>query len=111
MSSSAALTAVIGSSNVHAAGYAFAFAPVAINCIALVTLAVLIHRWTGHSYPHRQASEAEVLKERSAAGFESGDLDRALEDLGEAFDISRGDLEIILWRAEIHAQNRRKATI
>lgn len=105
----AALTAVIGSSDIHAAGYAFAFAPVAINCIALVTFAMFIHRWTGHSYPHVQASEAEVEQERTAAGFESGDLDRALEDLHETFDISREDLEHILWRAELHAEKRRKA--
>lgn len=105
----AALTAVIGSSNIHAAGYAFAFAPVAINSIALVTLAVLIHRWTGHSYPHRQASDAEVQNERSAAGFKAADLDQALEDLHETFDISRADLELILWRAEVHADKRRGA--
>lgn len=104
----AALTAVIGSSNVHEAGYAFAFAPVGINCIALVTIAVLIHRWTGHSYPHVQASVAEVREERTAAGFERSDLDQALEDVHETFDIAREDLEHILWRAEIHAAERRR---
>lgn len=105
----AALTSVIGSASIHDAGYAFAFAPVAINSITLVTLAMVIHRWTGHSYPHRQVDEGEILTGGSAAGFERADLDRALDDLHETFDISREDLEQILWRAEIHAENRRNA--
>lgn len=105
----AALTSVIGSASIHEAGYAFAFAPVAINAITLVTLAMVIHRWTGHSYPHRQVDDAAILTSGSPAGFERADLDLALDDLHETFDISREDLEQILWRAEVHAENRRKA--
>lgn len=105
----AALTSVIGSASIHEAGYAFAFAPVAINAITLVTLAMVIHRWTGHSYPHRQVDDATILTSGSPAGFERADLDLALDDLHETFDISREDLEQILWRAEVHAENRRKA--
>ena len=99
----AALTAVIGSSAIHAQGYAFAFAPVAINSIALVSLAMFFHRISGHSYPHRPLAEPEQL---AAAGLHLDDIDRALADMHESFDISREDLELLLARAELHAKER-----
>ena len=99
----AALTAVIGSSAIHAQGYAFAFAPVAINSIALVSLAMFFHRISGHSYPHQARAEPEQL---AAAGLHLDDIDRALADMHESFDISREDLDLLLARAELHAQER-----
>ncbi|MBN8818041.1 MAG: HPP family protein [Sphingomonas sp.] len=106
----AALTAVIGSPAIHAAGYAFAFAPVALNSIALVSLAMFFHRMTGHSYPHVPvAPPARVDEARAAAGFHMEDIDRALEDMQESFDISREDLDLLLSQAELHAMTRRGA--
>lgn len=103
----AALTAVIGSAGIHAAGYAFALAPVAINSVALVLLAILFHRATGRSYPHRAAvAPAAIAAERTAAGFHPDDIDAALADMHESFDISREDLEVLLSRAELHARAR-----
>lgn len=103
----AALTAVIGSQGVHAAGYAFAFAPVAINSIALVSLAMFFHRLSGHSYPHQPALPAEDRDLiRQAAGFHLEDIDRALDNMHENFDISREDLDLLLSTAEIYAQER-----
>jgi len=107
----AALTAVIGSQGVHASGFAFAFAPVGINSIALVSIAMFFHRMTGHSYPHQAAltpSEINVLRE--AAGFHLDDIDKALDDLPDSIDISREDLDVLLSRAEIYAQERRAST-
>ena len=106
----AALTAVIGSPGIHAAGYGFAFAPVAINSIALVSLAMFFHRLSGHSYPHHPALSADDRQVvRVAAGFHAEDIDRALEDLHENFDISREDLDLLLSTAEIYARERRAA--
>jgi CBS domain-containing membrane protein len=34
------------------------------------------------------------------------DIDRALADLGETFDVSREDLDLLLQRAEFHAAER-----
>lgn len=102
----AALTAVIGSDQIHAAGYAFALFPVAINCIALVTLATYFHRWTGHSYPHRAA---ELPAGAAPPGLHLSDIDAALEDMHESFDISREDLDALLSRAELHALARSAA--
>ncbi|MDX3899505.1 MAG: HPP family protein [Sphingobium sp.] len=104
----AALTAVIGSQGIHAAGYSFAFAPVGINSIALVTLALFFHRLTPHSYPHQPGEPPAVLDAmREQAGFHAQDIDRALDDLQDSFDISRADLDLLLSRAEIHAMARR----
>jgi CBS domain-containing membrane protein len=106
----AALTAVIGSPAVHAAGYAFAFAPVGINSIALVSIGMFFHRMTGHSYPHHTPlPQRELEAMREAAGFTLDDIDRALDELPDSVDISRDDLDLLLSRAEIFAQERRAA--
>jgi len=101
----AALTAVIGSQGIHAAGYAFAFAPVAINSIALVSLAMFFHRVSGHSYPH---IPVPVAPGAQAAGLHLEDIDRALAELPDSFDISREDLDVLLSKAEAHAITRRR---
>lgn len=106
----AALTAVIGTPAVQAAGFGFAFAPVAINSIALVSLAMVFHRATGHSYPHHAPLAARDIDAlRVVAGFEIEDIDKALDELPDSIDISREDLDLLLSRAEIFAQQRRAA--
>ncbi|WHO39716.1 HPP family protein [Sphingobium sp. AP49] len=104
----AALTAVIGSQGIHDAGYAFAFAPVGINSIALVSLGLFFHRLSGHSYPHQPIAPPVFADQlREAAGFHLEDIDQALAELPDSFDISRADLDLLLSRAEIHAKARR----
>lgn len=99
----AALTAVIGGSGVHGAGYFFAFAPVGINSIALVTLGLFIHRATARSYPHVPALPVPV---DSASNLLPADIDAALDDMHESFDISRADLDALLTGAQAHAARR-----
>ncbi|SFS05808.1 HPP family protein [Sphingomonas jatrophae] len=106
----AALTAVIGGAPIHAAGFGFAFAPVGINSLLLVLLAVAFHRLRGHSYPHRPAAPAVVAAAERAAGFAPEDLDLALADMHESFDIDRADLDLLLATAETHARRRRAGT-
>jgi CBS domain-containing membrane protein len=101
----AALTAVIGSQGIHAAGYGFAFTPVGINSIALVSLAMFYHRATARSYPHQPGA---APREVAAAGFHSEDIDAALADMHESFDISREDLDALLAKAELHSMARRR---
>ncbi|KHL24446.1 membrane protein [Croceibacterium mercuriale] len=99
----AALTAVIGGSGVHDAGYAFAFAPVGINSIALVALALMIHRATARSYPHVPPPSAPT---GPVPGLQATDIDAALDEMHESFDISRADLDALLTRAQAHAAHR-----
>ncbi|QXQ07262.1 HPP family protein [Sphingosinicellaceae bacterium] len=104
----AALTAVIGSQGIHAAGFGFAFAPVGINSVALVGLAMLFHRLRAHSYPHKiTVSEASP----QVAAFQHADIDAALADMHESFDISREDLDALLDHAERHAAARSNGTV
>ncbi len=99
----AALTAVIGSPGIHAAGFGFALVPVGINSLALVGLGVCYHRLTRHSYPHRAAAPVTP-----AGGLHAADIDAALADLHETFDIAPADLDALLTRAEVHAEARRR---
>ena len=101
----AALTAVIGTQDIHAAGYYFAFAPVALNSIALVSLAMFFHRLSGHSYPHIPLPAGDVVP---ATDLHMEDIDRALAELPDNYDISREDLDVLLSHAEAHAIERRK---
>jgi CBS domain-containing membrane protein len=107
----AALTAVIGGPAVHAAGFAFAFAPVALDSVLLVALAIAFHRLSRHGYPHSAAPAPQVAREARAAGFEPEDIDAALAEMHEAFDIARADLDLLLARAEVHARARRAGLV
>ncbi|MDP1027979.1 HPP family protein [Sphingomonas sp. KR1UV-12] len=98
----AALTAVIGSQGIHAAGFAFAFTPVCINSVALVSIGMILHRATARTYPHVAAPAA------SRSALHDADIDAALADMHESFDISREDLNALLTHAERHATARVK---
>lgn len=99
----AALTAVIGGNAVHAAGWSFALVPVGLNSLVLVAFGIAFHTATRHSYPHRPATVASPDR----SGLHLADIDAALADMHESFDISRADLDALLTRAEIHAVARR----
>jgi CBS domain-containing membrane protein len=86
---------------VLAQGYAFALLPIGVNAVLLTVCGLAVHRFTGHSYPHR------VRPAPPAPGLLPEDIDAALADAGEAFDISREDLLTLLARAEHHAAARR----
>lgn len=98
----AALTAVIGGPAIAATGYAFRFVIIAANSLILLASAWLFHQISGHSYPHRPAPAV------TRALLHRDDIDRALAEQGEAFDIDPADLERLLQRAEAHAVARRK---
>jgi CBS domain-containing membrane protein len=98
-----ALTGVIGGPAVHASGYAFAFLPVATSSLALVIFAAVFLRATGHAYPHRATPTP-----MPASNLDRSDIDAALAEMHESFDIARDDLDALLARAEIHAAARRR---
>ena len=83
--------------------------PIAAGSILLVGVAWAFHRVSGHAYPHRPDPVA-ARRELAAEGLIPDDLDRALADLHETFDISREDLALLLARAEHHAAERRERT-
>lgn len=80
--------------------------PVLINSLILVAVGIVFHRFSGHSYPHRPGPIDGKVVLAEPAGVLMDDIDDALADFGETFDISREDLALLLARAEVHAAAR-----
>jgi CBS domain-containing membrane protein len=107
-----ALTAVLGGPGIHDLGLGFVLWPVMGNSLALLALALVFNNMTGRAYPHR-VTPAPVDHGTSdpapirRIGFHSEDLDDVLKDYDQVLDIDRGDLEMILRRAELRSYRRR----
>ncbi|KTE31623.1 hypothetical protein ATE62_19720 [Sphingopyxis sp. HIX] len=100
-----ALSAVLGWSTFGSHVVDF-LVPVVINSAVLVAIGILFHRFSGHSYPHRARAIEGKPPVPAPVGVQMADIDAALEDFGETFDISREDLALLLERAEVHAAAR-----
>ena len=88
----------------HGAGqplWSFPVVPVGLDSLLLVAAGVAFHRWSAHGYPHRPPTTP------SGSAFTSEDVDAALADMHETFDITRADLDALLARAAHHAAIRR----
>lgn len=97
-----ALLGVLGGSAVLDQGIGFALVPVGLDALLLVLTGYVFHRVSGHSYPHRPApapADPHILPQ---------DIDAALAEAHESFDVSREDLAALLEAAERHAIARRK---
>lgn len=113
-SGAVALTAVLGGPAVHALGYRFVLAPVALQSFLLLGSALVWHAVSGHRYPHAaRAPKAASAKNAGSAdgapaqaGFSRADLEAVLRDRDELLDIDTDDLETILRDAEIRAYAR-----
>mgnify|MGYP000904071224 CR=1 FL=1 len=105
-----ALTAVLGGPAIEQLGHGFALWPVSVNSAFMLLVALLFNNATGRRYPHRGAAASSHGTRDplpSHRGFIREDLDAALAGFGELLDIEREDLEEIMVRAQLHAQNRR----
>lgn len=100
-----ALSAVLGWSTFASHVVDF-LVPVLINSLVLVAIGMFFHRFSGHSYPHRARPVEGKTLVLAPVGLQMADIDAALDDLGETFDISREDLALLLERAEVHAASR-----
>ncbi|RAR66069.1 CBS domain-containing membrane protein [Paraburkholderia unamae] len=105
-SGAVALTAVLGGPAVHALGYEFVFAPVALQSVLLLGSALVYHAATGHRYPHAVRAPKVAGPVAAQAGFTRADLEAVLDDRDELLDIDTDDLETILRDAEIRAYAR-----
>jgi CBS domain-containing membrane protein len=109
-SGAVALTAVLGGSQVHALGYGFVLAPIALQSAALLGSAVVYHRLTGHRYPHawRHAppAAAEPAASPATPGFTRSDLEAVLARQSELLDIDPDDLEALLRETQLQAYAR-----
>jgi CBS domain-containing membrane protein len=105
-SGAVALTAVLGGPAVHALGYKFVFAPVALQSFLLLGSALVYHAATGHRYPHAARPAKALGPVAAQAGFTRADLEAVLSERDELLDIDTDDLETILHDAEIRAYAR-----
>ena len=110
-----ALSAVLGAAQ-DAPSYMFALVPVGLNTALLVTVAILFHRFAGHSYPHVPP------KARSAHGTadpapllrtppSEQDVEEALQAYGDVLDVDAADLQVVLHDAEVRAAERSHASL
>jgi CBS domain-containing membrane protein len=87
------------------AGWLFPLVPVGLNSALLVVAAVAFHRWSAHAYPHRPVATP------ASSAFAPEDIDAALAEMHETFDIAREDLDALLTRAADHAAIRQERRV
>lgn len=102
----AAITTILGGQAIIDAGYLFPVSIVAANSMALVVAGWLFHKFSGHSYPHRTPKPAAL-----PIGLLRADIDQAVDEAHETFDIDLADLEAILLQAERIAERRRAGDV
>lgn len=108
----AALTAIIGGPEIAASGFVFPFVPVGLNSVLLVVLGIIFHRLARRAYPHAavvalaNVHHTSDVPPQMRAGFRMEDIDKALEVLNETYDISAGDIEVLLRQVETQALRR-----
>lgn len=108
----ASLLGVLGGPAAASWSFSFAFMPVALNSVLLVALGFLFHRFSKHSYPHKpklvvaQTHGTANVPPQLRAGLTEADIDAALAESGEPFDIARDDLHRLVRRAELSALER-----
>jgi CBS domain-containing membrane protein len=113
-SGAVALMAVLGGPAVHAMGYGFVLAPVAVNSVLILVAALVYNNnVTGRRYPHSQQAEAphphctRDSAPTARLGFKPEDLLAVLKENNQVMDISVDDLATLFRRTEMHAFRRR----
>jgi CBS domain-containing membrane protein len=109
----AALTATVGGPAVDSAGWLFPLDPVATSALVLVAVGWAFHKLSGHAYPHVQPAAVATADPPPSqrAGLHSDDVDAVLVKMGEAFDIGRDDLGLLLTELEARVLNRERADL
>ena len=107
-SGAVAITAVLGGESIHQLGYQFLFAPVLLNSILLLIVAISFNRILGKQYP-----QVAQLNERTKdptptqkVSIQPQDIQDVLEQQTELLDISEYDLQKLILKAQEKAQAR-----
>ncbi|OCO98443.1 MULTISPECIES: HPP family protein [unclassified Ensifer] len=114
-SGAVALTAVLGGSAIHEAGYWFVLSPVAINSVVILVIALVFNNATGRRYPHLAPAATFHGTTDPAPSHRLGivpeDLQAVLAQYGEVVDVSPEELDALIHQAQIRAFNRRSGEI
>jgi CBS domain-containing membrane protein len=87
----AALLGVVGTG----VSWSFPLAPLGLNLVVLIGAGWLFHRVTGTSYPHAATNASARSAGTLPVSYEE-DIDAVLADVGEALDIEREELHMLL---------------
>ena len=99
-----ALTSVIGGHTVVAAGWSFAFMPVAADSALLVAFGLLYNTAIRGNYPYRTAIYTAAVPAK--AGYTIADIESVLEQYDELLDVSSEDLDTLFRQVETRAYRR-----
>jgi len=96
-----ALTAVVGGTEIHQLGYSYIMAPIVINAISILILAIVFnYLFTWRRYP----LSLKPKPTSTLAGVSHADLNYALGKIGSFIDVTENDLVNIYTLAVEHAQ-------
>ncbi|MBP1806114.1 HPP family protein [Rubellimicrobium aerolatum] len=99
-----ALATVLAAPTVTELGYRFVLAPVLLDTVALVGLAMLFNRLTGRHYPFRQPHRDPAHR----LGLQPEDLSALLHRLNQSANIGTEDFGRLLEAAEAESERRRR---
>jgi CBS domain-containing membrane protein len=113
-----ALMPILGGAEIQQLGYQFVLAPVGLNVLLLLTLALVINNLLpGRRYPAPHYEGGRVAGPQPPGwplgrlGMAPNDLVQAIREMNTYIDVSEEDLEEIYARAELHAHRRRMGDI
>ncbi|MGH8805428.1 MAG: HPP family protein [Polaromonas sp.] len=89
---------------------AFAFYPVMLNSVLLVTAGIAYNTATGRPYPHMQLPPAGRVVSDEVRQLDA-DLDAVLARYNQVLDVSRDDLRALLAQTQLRAYDRKLAEV
>lgn len=98
-----ALSAVL----LHASHGQLAVDVALVNSVLLVCAGLAYNALTGRAYPHAQAAPKPAAPQQVGGRFSSEDIDKVLARYNQVLDVSRDDLEALLYEAEMEGLRRR----
>lgn len=112
---STALLAVGGGSSIHELGYGYLIAPVGLNVVLFLVLALVVNNLIpGRRYPPRARPPSESKQAQELVGWPLGkfgltreDLEGALMEMDAFIDVTEQDLEQIYAKALLQSHRRR----
>lgn len=112
-----ALTAVLGGADVQALGYGFVWAPVMINVVVMLALAVLYNSvfpwrrypaYLSHQYLAARKTRQQHPSANQANQVSQEDIEAAMTEMDGYFDVTAEELQDLLNLAMKHAERRQQ---
>jgi CBS domain-containing membrane protein len=109
--------AVLGREHGIASDFSFMLAPVGLNALLMLVMALAINNLMGRHYPARayptrdKKHQHDDPKPLDRLGIDKNDLHQALRDMDVYLDVSEADLKQIFNRAGMHAYQRKMGEI